>query len=415
MQVINTCGTMQALVSQDPYVGSGLLSGTRNASGSCSSTDKTLSDSVGSPPFCNNRRGYSSQALSAWRDHRAEQAEPVDEVQQRMTDTLVDESIIPTLKPSSRPRSTNVFVANFPAHWGKSDLWDLFEGIAIASVHVLTERRLGDESASGGTGFINVIRKEEAEALLGLLDKKIWLIEGSALKFRIANSSAPSEMMSSHPHPPHRNRTIRRHPHKVLDRLRSEQIIRNRQVGACDRHQIVIYKSVSANNTPTLSVVHGSRQRNNNLTCAAPDATFRHPQQPRRLIEELRTYLNRSNRYNNNYANVPAPPANRSVISPTPARPNTLRYPRPTPAILPLAAMPTNIPITDRSLRIAGYPEIGGAQVGYIPHASGGAGCYVTPYTVFPRLPNINVPGYIRTTAYAGDEENYPDFSWMPN
>ncbi|KAH9814961.1 hypothetical protein DFH28DRAFT_1166567 [Melampsora americana] len=424
MQEITTCRPMQSVGSNHPSmvnIGSGLLSGTRNASGSCSSTENTLS--VGSPPYSGDRRGpgFGSQDVSAWQNHLAKHDEPVDEVQQAMTDQLVDESIIPTLKPSSRPRSTNVFVANFPAHWGKSDLWDLFEGISIASVglplnrfvHVLPERRAAEETASGGTGFINVTRREEAEALLGLLDKKIWLIEGSALKFRIANSSAPSEMIPSHP--PHRNRTIRRHPHKVLDRLRSEQIIRNRQVGACDRHQIVIYKSASANKKPTLSVVHGSRQRNNNLTCASPDSTFRPPQQPRTLIEELRTYLNRSNRYNNNYVSVPAPPPSRSIMNPTPVRLHPIRHPRPTPAPpLSLTTMPANIPLTARSLRLAGIPGLD-RSMGYLPQPSGVACCYVTPYTVIPQLQAIDIPRYLRTTAYTGNEENYPEFSWMAN
>ncbi|EGG10767.1 uncharacterized protein MELLADRAFT_93488 [Melampsora larici-populina 98AG31] len=419
IQEITTCRPVQMTGSDHPavsYIGSGLLSATRNASGSCSSTDKSLSGSVGSPPFTTNRRGpgFGSQAASAWKAQQIAQEEAADEAQKRMADKLVDESIIPSQDPSSRPKSINVFVANFPAHWGKSDLWDLFEGIAIASVHVITDSGMGgDANASGGTGFINVIRREDAEALLGLLDKKIWLIEGSALKFRAANSSAPTEMI--HSHPPHRNRTIRRHPHKVLDRLRSEQITGYRQVGACDRHQIVIYKSVSADKMPTLAVVHGSRQRNNNLTCATPESTFRHPHQPRTLIDELRTYLSRSNRYNNHYTNVPAPPVTRSAFGFTQARPTTLRHPRPTPAtVLPLATMSTNIP-APRSLRLAGFLEVGGAQVGYIPQASGVASCYVTPYTVFPRLQPINAPGYIRTSGYRGNEENYPEFSWMPN
>ncbi|EGF97595.1 uncharacterized protein MELLADRAFT_69890 [Melampsora larici-populina 98AG31] len=331
MQEITTCRPVQMTGSDHPavsYIGSGLLSATRNASGSCSSTDKSLSGSVGSPPFTTNRRGpgFGSQAASAWKAQQIAQEEAAEEAQKRMADKLVDESIIPSQDPSSRPKSTNVFVANFPAHWGKSDLWDLFEGIAIASVnlpfilfvHVITDSGMGgDANASGGTGFINVIRREDAEALLGLLDKKIWLIEGSALKFRAANSSAPTEMI--HSHPAHRNRTIRRHPHKVLDRLRSEQF------------------------------------------------------------------------------------------------PGTDRHPRPTPAtVLPLATMSTNIP-APRSLRLAGFLEVGGAQVGYIPQASGVASCYVTPYTVFPRLQPINAPGYLRTSGYRGNEENYPEFSWMPN
>lgn len=40
--------------------------------------------------------------------------------------------------------------------------------------------------------------------------------------------------------PPRRNRTLRRHPHKVLDRWRAEQVIGSRQVGSCERHQIAI-------------------------------------------------------------------------------------------------------------------------------------------------------------------------------
>lgn len=44
------------------------------------------------------------------------------------------ESIVPAAMSNSSSGPKNLFVANFPSHWGKSDLWDLVEGIPVVSV-----------------------------------------------------------------------------------------------------------------------------------------------------------------------------------------------------------------------------------------------------------------------------------------
>ncbi|CAH7686238.1 hypothetical protein PPACK8108_LOCUS20860 [Phakopsora pachyrhizi] len=207
--------------------------------------------------------------------------------------------LVPSLESESILRPTNIFVANFPSHWSKSDLWDLFEGIPVTTVHVLPDKRVKNEnSASGGTGFVNVTRSSDARALLSMLDKKIWLIDGSALKFRLANSSAPSDPVNFHE--PKNVRTLRRHQHKVLDRLKAEQTIGSKQVGACDRHQIVVYQNSSSSGpgNATLSVVHSSRQRSNYFACAPAETTSRVQIPHRPLLDFLRSQLNRWNNYN---------------------------------------------------------------------------------------------------------------------
>jgi hypothetical protein len=45
-------------------------------------------------------------------------------------------SRIPSMDADAIPPPTNVFVANFPSHWSKSDLWDLFEGIPVTTVRI---------------------------------------------------------------------------------------------------------------------------------------------------------------------------------------------------------------------------------------------------------------------------------------
>ncbi|KAA1127686.1 hypothetical protein PGTUg99_005161 [Puccinia graminis f. sp. tritici] len=238
-------------------------------------------------------------------------------------------SRIPSMDADAIPPPTNVFVANFPSHWSKSDLWDLFEGIPVTTVHVLPEKRApGEESVYGGTGFVNITRASDAHALLAMLDKKIWLIDGSALKFRLANSSPPTEPANFQV--PKKNRTVRRHQHKVIDRLRAEQTVGNKQLACCDRHQIVVYQNISPKKTatPTLSVVHGSRQRNTQFVCNATETSLATSVTQRPFLEYLKTYLNRRNRYNSqqivvsslkpNAANVLSPPALQQVVSSPP-------------------------------------------------------------------------------------------------
>ncbi|KAA1089027.1 hypothetical protein PGT21_004613 [Puccinia graminis f. sp. tritici] len=231
-------------------------------------------------------------------------------------------SRIPSMDADAIPPPTNVFVANFPSHWSKSDLWDLFEGIPV------TTRAPGEESVYGGTGFVNITRASDAHALLAMLDKKIWLIDGSALKFRLANSSPPTEPANFQV--PKKNRTVRRHQHKVIDRLRAEQTVGNKQLACCDRHQIVVYQNISPKKTatPTLSVVHGSRQRNTQFVCNATETSLATSVAQRPFLEYLKTYLNRRNRYNSqqivvsslkpNAANVLSPPALQQVVSSPP-------------------------------------------------------------------------------------------------
>ncbi|PLW12743.1 hypothetical protein PCANC_17709 [Puccinia coronata f. sp. avenae] len=210
-------------------------------------------------------------------------------------------SIIPDMDPDAVIPPTNVFVANFPSHWSKSDLWDLFDGIPVSSVHVLPEKRTpNEETVYGGTGFVNITRASDAHALLAMLDKKIWLIDGSALKFRLANSSPPTDPVSFHV--PKKNRTVRRHQHKVIDRLRAEQTVGNKQLACCDRHQMVVYQNIPSLKTrkPTLSVVHGSRQRNSHFACNAAEADLATTvcQTQRPFLEFLKSHLNRRNYYN---------------------------------------------------------------------------------------------------------------------
>ncbi|OAV93597.1 hypothetical protein PTTG_02990 [Puccinia triticina 1-1 BBBD Race 1] len=207
-------------------------------------------------------------------------------------------SRIPSMDAAGIIPPTNVFVANFPSHWSKSDLWDLFEGIPVTTVHVLPEKRgSNEESIYGGTGFVNITRASDAHALLAMLDKKIWLIDGSALKFRLANSCPPTEPMNFHVHK--KNRTVRRHQHKVIDRLRAEQTVGNKQLACCDRHQLVVYQNISSRKTaPALSVVHGSRQRNTQFVCNAAENSLAKSGAPRPFLEFLKSYLNRRNNYN---------------------------------------------------------------------------------------------------------------------
>ncbi|KAG0144521.1 hypothetical protein CROQUDRAFT_94895 [Cronartium quercuum f. sp. fusiforme G11] len=434
-----TCQSLnRSMAGGSPFIGSGMLSATANEfGGSCQPTAQGQSDLVGSPPFASELyarshqqfsrstvrqdRSHSSNSLVA--ELLSSQGHPIDKEPRARFDSIFSSS-----EPSHR-KLTNIFVANFPAHWGKSDLVDLFEGIPIASVHVLPEKRTGDESSNGGTGFVNVIRREDAEAILGLLDKKIWLIEGSALKFRLANSSAPSEPTNLNP--TQRIRTIRRHPHKILDRLRAEQIIWNRQVGACEKHHIVVYKNMFSNGSSALSVVHSSRQRNNHMSCTNPEPPARPAPSARTLIDELRVYLNRSNRYNQQHAVTHPPPqgaravlgpgpyAGRVSSTPVPATFST-SAPAPTssyasapalatpfgraPSLLSLGVVRGNLPKTEGSLHMS-VPRMVGGQLVHLPTPTNAGCCYVA---VYQPPQTITTPGYFRAVPYALRDENDP-------
>ncbi|MBW0489997.1 hypothetical protein O181_029712 [Austropuccinia psidii MF-1] len=322
-------------------------------------------------------------------------------------------SAIPSMESASILTPTNVFVANFPSHWSKSDLWDLFEGIPVATVHVLPEKRVtGDEPACGGTG---ITRASDAQALLSMLDKKIWLIDGSALKFRLANSSPPSEPVNFHP--VKKNRTIRRHQHKVIgrnlfafesyylcrklglenhfrfvfaDRLRAEQTVGNKQIGACDRHQIVVYKNTTSSGPEgaTLSVVHGSRHRSGLLGCISGDASQRSSASQRPLLDFLRAQLSRRNNYNcqqtvsstvKQFTTVPPSLRVSQTMEPTklpvgnPAvRHGAINPTMPVPAI-PLIPLP--LPLTTmpqprlRILEVQHGPEGLTQRIAYVPRA----------------------------------------------
>ncbi|KAH9454969.1 hypothetical protein Pst134EA_022457 [Puccinia striiformis f. sp. tritici] len=251
-------------------------------------------------------------------------------------------SIIPDMDTTNIPPPTNVFVANFPSHWVKSDLWDLFEGIPVTTVHVLPEKRApNEETIYGGTGFVNITRASDAHALLALLDKKIWLIDGSALKFRLANSCPPTEPMNFHVSK--KNRTVRRHQHKVIDRLRAEQTVGNKQLACCDRHQIVVYQNIPAKDThgPNLSVVHGSRQRNTHFVCNGTETSLAGSVTRRPFLEFLKSHLSRRNHYN----------TQQLVASSTTTKPNPARISSPVPVPVqqaPLAPLDQGISTIQR-------------------------------------------------------------------
>lgn len=102
---------------------------------------------VGSPPFADKVYTCCIDQLSGTpaNDKRSDlriQSSPSTEAkatQQALspTDSPTQgiEHIFTSAKTSPHRNLTNIFVANFPAHWGKSDLVDLFEGIPIASVN----------------------------------------------------------------------------------------------------------------------------------------------------------------------------------------------------------------------------------------------------------------------------------------
>ncbi|KNZ48376.1 hypothetical protein VP01_570g3 [Puccinia sorghi] len=339
-------------------------------------------------------------------------------------------SIIPDMDPAALIPPTNVFVANFPSHWSKSDLWDLFEGISVTTVGFFLsltcpcyareanyKRRdhiWGYRLCEVNTG---IARASDAHALLAMLDKKIWLIDGSALKFRLANSSPPTEPINFHV--PKNNRTVRRHQHKVIDRLRAEQTVGNKQLACCDRHQIVVYQNVPSGSRRSegspLSVVHGSRQRNSNFVCNATESSLAACAPQRPFLEFLKTYLNRRNHYNGQQMVTPSLKQSPvQVFSPVPLHEATskmleqagnLMLPRPKP-MLPLPNPMLHGPnpmlqgpnaMVQRPNPLLQMPNI------LQPHTSPHAGAYFRAMEI-PRGVDIFAP----SIPYAASTPHYP-------
>ncbi|KAA1067343.1 hypothetical protein PGT21_001801 [Puccinia graminis f. sp. tritici] len=98
------------------------------------------------------------------------------------------------LPPVHPPSPTNIFLANFPKSWSEYDLAQIFDGIPILTVHVIRDKIASNAGGglSRGVGFVNVLYKHEAVALVQHLDRKIWLDVEAPLKIRLAKATAPN-------------------------------------------------------------------------------------------------------------------------------------------------------------------------------------------------------------------------------
>ncbi|KAH9440863.1 hypothetical protein MJO28_016166 [Puccinia striiformis f. sp. tritici] len=98
------------------------------------------------------------------------------------------------LPPVHPPSPTNIFLANFPKTWSEFDLAQIFDGIPILTVHVIRDKIAPNAGGgfSRGVGFVNVLYKHEAVALVQHLDRKIWLDVEAPLKIRLAKATAPN-------------------------------------------------------------------------------------------------------------------------------------------------------------------------------------------------------------------------------
>lgn len=175
----------------------------------------------------------------------------------------------------------------------------------------------------------------------------------------------------------------------------------------------IFSKNVSTTAPIALSVIHGSRQRSNRMSCAQPDLSSRTPSPPRNMVEDLRTYLSRSNKYNNQHiCHVPPPPAQRPPTRVTPPlRPSdqTSVVARPVPPSYPMSLAPGLTPLTDRSMQYVNIAGIPGAPFAYLAQPAMGGYCFLAPITMFS-APQAFAPGYLRPTnsLYRRNDENDP-------
>lgn len=120
--------------------------------------------------------------------------EVIEPIQVNLNEDHSSSSAIANIPSIYTPSPTNVFIANFPKNWNEQDLASIFDGIPILTVHVIRDK-IGVRPGIGisrGVGFVNVLYRHEAVALVEHLDRKIWLETEAPLKIRLAKAMAPN-------------------------------------------------------------------------------------------------------------------------------------------------------------------------------------------------------------------------------
>ncbi|PLW30184.1 hypothetical protein PCANC_22147 [Puccinia coronata f. sp. avenae] len=124
--------------------------------------------------------------------HLGEQTDPdISDFDEHSSSSAIAYLRLPPVHP---PSPTNIFLANFPKSWIEYDLAQIFDGIPILTVHVIRDKIAPNAGGglSRGVGFVNVLYKHEAVALVQHLDRKIWLDVEAPLKIRLAKATAPN-------------------------------------------------------------------------------------------------------------------------------------------------------------------------------------------------------------------------------
>ena len=130
--------------------------------------------------------------LDGFQFHLGDQSSPeISDFDEHSSSSAIAYLRLPPVHP---PSPTNIFLANFPKSWSEYDLAQIFDGIPILTVHVIRDKITSNVGGgfSRGVGFVNVLYKHEAVALVQHLDRKIWLDVEAPLKIRLAKATAPN-------------------------------------------------------------------------------------------------------------------------------------------------------------------------------------------------------------------------------